>query len=167
MSPVPSLIYPSTNMPLALPATSSTSKPATSSSSPGTNLNYPTHINATCSSSNLTQLLICNLLFQPWNQLHQSYPHSCLLIIQQSHQLPHLQTAFLALEPTSTILPTPMPLAHLAPQLQPAYLALERSSTILFKRMPLAHPPPNLQNALLPLEITSTIHINANCSPTS
>jgi hypothetical protein len=43
----------------AHPAISSTSSPATCSSSPGTNLNYPTHTLASCSSGNLIYLLTC------------------------------------------------------------------------------------------------------------
>ena len=66
-----------------------------------TNLNYPIHTHATRSSSNIIHLLTCNLLFQPWNKPQRLYLHPChLLVYLLSCNL------FLALDPTSTILPT-------------------------------------------------------------
>jgi hypothetical protein len=133
----------------AHPTFSSTSSPETRTSSPGIILNYPNHNDDICYSSNLINLLSCNLLLQPRNQPQLSYIHPCKLLIQQSHPLPHLQPELLALEPTSTIIPIPMPLAHLLTNLQPVFLAKESTSTILSTYMPLAHPPPNVQPTLL------------------
>ena len=57
-----------------------------------------------------------------------------------AHLPPNLLQALLALEPTTTILPTAMLLAHPPPDVQPALLALDSNSTILPAPMPPTHP---------------------------
>ena len=103
------------------------------------------------------------------SNLNLYYPHPCYLLIQQSHPPPSLQLALLALEPTSTILFTHMPLAHAPPNVQPTLLALQPTSTFLSTLMPHAHPPPILQPTLLALEPTLNILATpipiANLSP--
>ena len=54
--------------------------------------------------------------------LNLPHTHPCHLLIQRFHPPPQIQPVVLALEPTSTILPTPMPIARLRPNLQPALL---------------------------------------------
>ena len=120
-------------MPLSHPAISSTSSPTTCCSSPGTNLNDPTHTHANCSST--------------------SKPATCSS----------------TLEATSTILPTPMPVAYSPPNWQQVLLTMETTSTILSTHLPLAHlvitSPPNLQPPFLArINLNYPIHTHATFS---
>ena len=68
-----------------------------------------------------------------------------------AHPPPRLQSDLLALEPTSTILPTQLPLSHPPPNQKTCSTSLGKNSTTLRTPMPLTHLPHQRQPAFLAL----------------